>query len=362
MSDHIVLQQIERRVGRPCPHLIEEGRCTELCLTSADARYHGLIRHHAPAEQQAILKLICKLDGLRKLDLRRNVLRRLPTEFTRLCGLEQLNLGSNYLGCVPMALQGFHKLRFLQLGVNDLTELPAFLAEFQGLEHLWIHKNPRLKSIDTIKSLKHLKTLNLYYVNLHKLPGFVFEFKHLQRLTLWNISRFPHSLEAFPDLEFFTDNGTPSLRELPPGFTKLRKLRTVRLYQNNLERLPEELGQLENLEELSFYQNQLAGLPDSMARLKRLTKLNLAWNRFEDLPAWLDELPRLEWLGVFENPLKPDFRLQERPGRRVEREWPFSSVCKNEVWDLRYRQGPAESDVGAMARDRSVASNLAPTH
>lgn len=326
MTDQATLQQIERQVGRPFPHVVEEGRCVELSLTSSEALYHGLIRHHPPFEKQAILRLVCQLTGLRKLDLRRNLLRQLPSEFVNLKELEHLNLGSNYLGVVPDVLRGLRGLRFLQLGNNDLTELPGFFADFQNLEQLALHKNLRLKTIDSLNGLTRLKALNLYFVNLLALPAFVFEFRNLVTLSLWNVSRFPESMEAFQALEFFTNCGGPSVRALPPGFTKLKKLRMTRLFQNNLEALPDDMDRLVNLEQISLYQNQLTCLPDSMAQLKQLTKINLGWNRFEALPAWLGELPQLRWLGVFENPLKDLVQLPQRAGLRVDREWPFSTV------------------------------------
>lgn len=327
MTDQTTLHQIERQVGRPFPHVMEGDRCVELCLTSSEALYHGLIRHHSPAEKQAILRLVCHLTGLRKLDLRRNVVRQLPPEFANLRELEHLNLGSNYLGSVPDVLRGLRGLRFLQLGNNDLTDLPGFLADFQNLEQLALHKNLRLKSIDSLKGLTRLKALNLYFVNLLTFPAFVFEFRNLVTLSLWNVSQFPESLEAFQTLEFFTNCGGPSVRSLPPGFTKLKRLRMTRLFQNNLEALPDDMDRLENLEQISLYQNQLTRLPDSMARLKRLTKINIGWNRFEALPGWLGELPQLRWLGVFENPLTEPVQLPHQAELQVDRERPFSTVA-----------------------------------
>jgi len=239
--------------------------------------------------------------------------------------LEDLTLGSNYLGCVPEQVRGFKRLKSLHLGNNDLVELPPWLGELSGLEHLALHKNLKLKSIGPVRSLKRLRTLNLYYVSLVELPEFVYELHELTTLTLWNVRRFPHGLAPFENLEFFTNCGGPSVHALPEGFTRLRKLRMTRLSQNNLESLPEDLGSLENLEQISLYQNRLSRLPDSMARLSRLTKLNLAWNCFETLPAWLNDLKGLQWLGIFENPLTEPVGLRVKAGMRIEKEWPFSS-------------------------------------
>lgn len=339
MSDSQILGKLEEMVGRSFPRALDNGRCVELSLCDDAALFHGLVRHHSPAAKWEILRLVSQLDGLRKLNLRRNRLGALPPEFGRLKGLEELTLSSNYLGCVPEPIRGFTRLKSLLLGNNDLVELPSWLGELDSLEHLALHKNVKLKSIDPIRGLKHLRTLNLYYVNLLELPKFIYDFRGLGTLTLWNVKRFPDGLAPLENLEFFTNCGTPALRSLPPGFTSLKKLRMTRLAQNNLESLPEDIGNLENLEQISLYQNQLSRLPDSMARLPRLSKLNLAWNRFETLPGWLGGLESLQWLAIFENPLVKADDFKARPGMQVEREWPFSTVAAAN--EFRFSNAPA---------------------
>lgn len=326
MQDTEIVARLESVIGTKVPHVMSDGRCVELSLTSDNSLYHGLIRRHPIAVKQDVLRLVCRLTGLRRLDLRRNLVRELPSELAQLVELEHLILGSNYLRCVPDSIRGFRKLKCLHLGNNDLTELPGWLGELERLESVALHKNLQLKSIDGLKGLKSLKNLNLYFVNLLTLPAVVYEFRELTTLTLWNVNRFPNGIEPFESLEFFTDCGGPGTRTLPAGFSSLKRLRMARLFQNNLEALPRDMGNLKNLEQISLYQNQLSQLPDSMSQLARLTKLNLGWNRFESLPAWLPQLPQLEWIGVFENPLVEPVRLQFGARVRVDRVWPFSTV------------------------------------
>ncbi len=323
-SDSEVLQDLEEKVGRPFPREMRDGRCVGLSLCDEGSVFHGLIRHHTAAAKLDILRLVSRLTSLRKLNLRRNRLGVLPLEFSRLSALEDLNLGSNYLGGVPAQICGFKRLKSLNLGNNDLVELPPWLGELSGLEYLALHKNLKLKSIGPACGLKRLRTFNLFFVNLVELPEFIYSFHELTTLTLWNVRRFPDGLDPLQNLEFFTNCGAPAVRSLPKGFTRLRRLRMTRLFQNSLESLPEDFGDLENLEQVSLYQNRLSRLPDSMARLQRLTKLNLAWNRFETFPGWLNDLKELQWLGIFENPLTGPDTLKARPGMRIEREWPFT--------------------------------------
>lgn len=326
MSDLRIIENLKEKVGRPFDHVMDDDRCVELSLGDDNAPYYGLIRHHTPAEKLEILSLISDLTGLRKLNLRRNLLGVLPPEFDRLVDLEELILGSNYLGRFPEQIRSYKKIRKLALSNNDIVELPPWCSELNDLEHLALHKNLKLKSIASIQGLKNLRSLNLYFVNILTLPEFVYEFRSLQTLTLWNIKNFPDGLETLEKLEFFTHCGGPSVTSLPKGFTKLPKLRMARIYQNSLETLPDDLGEMENLEQLSFYQNRLSQLPDSMSRLKKLTKLNLGWNQFETLPDWINDLTDLQWLAIFENPLKQPDGIKARPGLKIDREWPFTTV------------------------------------
>lgn len=325
MNDVDCLKQIEARVGVRFPHTLEDGRCTELSLATDEALYHGLIRHHSPDAQQEILRLICRLTGLRKLNLRRNHVGRLPEEFAQLSALEHLVLGSNQLGAVPAVLRGLRKLRSLHVGHNDLAELPAWFGELDQLEYLALHKNLRLRNLAPLHGLTRLRNLNLFLINLITLPEVIYEFRELTTLTLWNTSNYPAGLDRFSQLEFFTLSGSPGAKALPPGFTKLPRLRMTRLHQNSFLDLPEDIGALSRLEQISLYQNQLSRLPDSMAQLTRLTKLNLGWNQFRQLPPWLGQLERLTWLGVFENPLEESTNIPAREGLTVAREWPFST-------------------------------------
>lgn len=326
MSDIDLIQELEQKVGRAFPHRLEGERCVELELGADDHPYYGLIRRHTPGEKREIMTRVGRLTGLRKLNLRRNKLGQLPDNFRDLRELEHLNLGSNYLGGVPEPLRECGKLKYLHLGNDDITELPPWFGDFARLEYLTLHKNLKLKSVDALASQTSLRTLNVYFLNLGGLPRFIYGLKNLVTLNLWNINDLSDDISALSNLEFFSLCGTPGLRALPEGITRLKKLRMTRLFQNNLERLPAGMGDLENLEQISLYQNKLSALPDSMARLRKLTKLNLGWNCFETLPDWINRMNSLRWLAVFENPLRSDVAITLPPAAHVAREWPFTTL------------------------------------
>jgi len=305
---------------------MEGGRCVELDLTSEDYPYHGLARLHSAAAKREIAQRISGLTGLKKLNLRRNKLLELPESFKELAHVEFLDLGSNYLGRSIEVIRELRKLKYLSLANNDLKDFPSFVGDFIELEYLTLHKNIRITRLDeSLANLKKLRTLNLYFLNFRTLPPYLLTLRNLTTLTLWNVTNLDdvHQLE---NLEYFTDNGAVTLKQLPDSFVSLKKLRMARLYQNQLQSLPASFGELENLEQLSLYQNELSSLPESVRHLKKLQKLNLGWNRFTVLPSFLGEMSSLQWLGIFENPLLNPDAVAFPPHVRVEKSWPFSTL------------------------------------
>lgn len=328
MSDRDLINRLEDLVGRGVCSKFEGDTCVSLDLTDPSSLYGGLIRHHGQEQKMEILGLISRLEGLQSLNLRRNLLRRLPDEMANLRLLEELNLGSNYLGSIPSWVQGFSRLRKLHLGNNDLTILPDFLGQFPQLEYLWLHKNIglRLESLSVLEPLVHLQLLNLYSLNLHRFPAWMGRFTRLKTLTLWNVGSFDDAFANLQELEYFTDCGCPSMRQLPEVLFQLKNIRMARLFQSNVEDVPETISQWSRLEQLSLYQNQLQRIPDSIRELRNLEKLNLGWNSIRRLPSRLEELPALRWLGVFENPIENRAAYQFPSRVRVDWDWPFTTI------------------------------------
>jgi Leucine-rich repeat (LRR) protein len=303
MLDKNVINKIKILVGPNLTYLFKGEHCTHISFTSNNNSFYGVLRHLPFNVKQNVLKLVCELQHLEHLDLSRNLLLTLPEELSNLKNLQTLNLLSNNLQKVPSFLSKFKRLKYLNLGSNNLNDIPSHLSELQTLEHLLLLKNIKIKNIDNIKELKNLKTLNLYFINLIKLPSFIHTFTQLNTLTIWNTSKYTHELDVLLNLEYFSNCGCPSLTELPPGFCRLSKLKMARLYQNSLKTISEDIGNLSNLEQLSLYQNKLSTLPESMYQLKKLTKLNLGWNKISKISEHILTLPNLKWLGLFQNPL-----------------------------------------------------------
>lgn len=236
MDDSAVVQRIRELAGDGVAASFDDlGTCISLSLADDSHLYHGVIRAHPPGVKQDVMGLICRLEGLRRLNLRRNKLGGLPPEFGRLSQLEQLVLGSNSLGTVPEALRGLTRLRSLHLGNNGLQILPEWMGELRELEYLALHKNIRLRDLAPLKGLDQLRNLNLFLLNLRTLPEVLYGFHRLETLTLWNVANYPAGLDHFRQLEFLTVGGCPHARTFPPGITALPRLRMARLHQNAFE-------------------------------------------------------------------------------------------------------------------------------
>jgi hypothetical protein len=115
------------------------------------------------------------------------------------------------------------------------------------------------------------------------------------------------ALQGLPGLTWFEINDQPALAgTLPPDWSSLQKLQSVRLSNNSLTgSLPPSWGQLRQLKVLYLYRNKLSGpLPDAY---KALTAIEALWLYMNSLtgslpPSW-GQLRQLKELYVFSNKL-----------------------------------------------------------
>ncbi|XP_018582004.1 leucine-rich repeat-containing protein 18 [Scleropages formosus] len=133
-----------------------------------------------------------------------------------------------------------------------------------------------------------------------------------RRLDLSNmqIATFPRCLLKLADVDEL-DLSRNLLQRIPDSIEQFLNLRWLDLHSNQLEELPATIGNLQGLLHLNLCNNQLtaAGLPTQMGQLRRLRSLNLGMNRLERLPSSLGALRELRELGLFNNLLTrmPDF-------------------------------------------------------
>jgi Leucine-rich repeat (LRR) protein len=206
---------------------------------------------------------IASLELLKKCVLQRpDGIINLPTSFTKLTALEQLEVGTDLQSFA--LLEHFHKLTDLKFehvfygSVN--VPYPEFLWTFTSLKKLDLEGSSGPTLPDALGNLKNLEWLCLrWHENVEVLPETI---GHLTLLTGLVIDDFPELLK-----------------------------------------LPEWVGNLNNLRELEISGcSQLTTLPESLGYLQRLEKLNLAQNSYDTrilkFPSSIGKLRALKELVV----------------------------------------------------------------
>ncbi|CAN6353082.1 unnamed protein product [Urochloa humidicola] len=213
----------------------------------------------------SIFASICRLETLQSLDLSRNALTHLSTQFfTSSCsmkeGLRLLNLSTNQLRHPLSNLSGFRLLKVLDLSANFFTStnLSTDLGSFPKLMSLNLSSNKfngRAVPTTMVDSLVELVLSGNQLIG--RIPSGLFRYENL---TLLDLSQ---------------NNLTGTI---PNGFNNLTKLETLLLSENRLS--GEIPGSLLNLTELSRFaanQNNFTGAIPSWIT-KRVRMLDLSYN------------------------------------------------------------------------------------
>lgn len=81
---------------------------------------------------------------------------------------------------------------------------------------------------------------------------------------------------------------------LPPEISQLKKLETLSLNGNRIQKLPPGLGQLRALRTLSLSGNQISEFPPGLGSLRNLDLLDLSRNKIQSVPVEVSELQAIE--------------------------------------------------------------------
>ncbi|KXX67415.1 leucine-rich repeat domain-containing protein [Flammeovirga sp. SJP92] len=109
----------------------------------------------------------------------------------------------------------------------------------------------------------------------------------------------------------YNESNHPSLRDLgdlitevPKEFLQFKRVKRLKLYQNQLTTLPDFIQEFDSLEELDFHDNPIDELPEWIGNLKNLKKLDLSKTNIKELPKSITALKHLEVLYFEETQIK----------------------------------------------------------
>ncbi len=171
--------------------------------------------------------------------------------------------------------------------------------------------------------------LDLNGSKLTELPESLKQLTELRSLRLYNnqLEVLPDWLDQLKKLEIldlgFNGPVTPGignrLKELPPCISELRMLTTLDLSGNYFDELPQVIFGLFQLERFSARGNKLQSIPKEIADLKKLRYLNLNQNAITTIPPSLTKMEKLEELALGNTRLSPDslsiiWRLKQLTG------------------------------------------------
>jgi len=155
--------------------------------------------------------------------------------------------------------------------------------------------------VEILRLKSNLRTLDLSYNKLKRIPGSISEFSQLKQLTLTNnkIIELPEEMGRLKKLETI-DCSVNILRSIPSSMSQLVNLRSVTLSHNQLFSFPIQLVTCKHLDLLDLSHNKITKVPEERASLQ-VSELNLNQNQITTLSDSIAQCPRLKVLRLEEN-------------------------------------------------------------
>ncbi len=219
----------------------------------------------------------------------------LPAEIARLDGLRRLNVRRNRICAFPAALSGMSGLEIVSAERNRLTGIPDLRGSAASLRELYLANN----HIETVENLRPLARLEILDLDHNGIRSFGDHLANCGALKILNLGSKKISTLADPDVY------TPApLRKYQfPGQPRTPFELQAMLFEQRFNRVAklENIEALESLEEFTIVLNQLSELPEEMGKLKNLRLLDASYNHLTTLPPSLSSLTRLEIVDVSHN-------------------------------------------------------------
>lgn len=215
---------------------------------------------------------------------------------------QHIDLQARNLPTVPVFLYDqAASIISLDLSKNLHMDIPVdFLRNCRQLKQLWLADNEYTAippSVHHVSGLEHLnisgnRLRDLQHARLDEIPG-------LKTMRAYNnrLEKLPNSFAIFKQMTMLSIANN-NFTSFPDVICEMVSLTHLDVSFNKIDAFPDEISNLKNLTRLFAIANRFAGsLPHSFAQLENLRELDIRQNSINDLDV-LCRLPRLEILYV----------------------------------------------------------------
>jgi Leucine-rich repeat (LRR) protein len=220
----------------------------------------------------------------------------IPDKLGTLTKLKVIELHNMKVSALPESLGKLTNLVDLDVGLYSLTALPASLGKCSALKRIRLEDTHRLKTLpDSIGALAKLEELRAKPGGLKTVPAALWNATNLRRLALpETVKSLPPGIAKLRKLEELALGGAAFV-SIVDEVVKLPKLKKLDIELVNARVLPDAVGDLEHLRELTIGGLEIEALPASLARLSKLTHLDVyGCYVLGGLADLVEQLPELE--------------------------------------------------------------------
>ena len=239
---------------------------------------------------------------LETLDLSENFLTRFPQGSRHNRNLKELNVKENLL-TLKKRLKPHPYLEILALQHNKISRVPSSIRNFQNLRKLSFNYNKITDVHADVSLLKKLEHLSFYHNQLKEVPSGVYGITSLKEIDLFynEIESIEPQWTHWKNLTmlYLSHNKIPSL---PENIHELSSLYGLYIWDNRIERLPENIGKVKTLRSIWANNNYLKNLPASIFDLRLLEELDISHNYITEIPEAIFDYERLKILSLVNNP------------------------------------------------------------
>lgn len=242
------------------------------------------------------ITMLYGLTNLQELNVSSTNLATLPNDISKLKKLLKLNLSSNELDVLPIAMRDLN-LEKLNLSKNKFQQIPASILKIKTLKDLDLADN---KITHTRVAASWQKLINLD-LGGNSITYFSADSLLVPRLSWLRLMDNPitefSQVFAMPNLTYLDLSGT-RLAIFPYAISQCYSLQSLDFTGNKITEIPAWIQNLQNLEELELSDNLLTDLPLEISHCKAMTILILSGNPLVKFPKAIHGLMGLQKLHL----------------------------------------------------------------